>query len=91
MDVVVHVYGGVLPANSCSCQFTLQVYMMAMGTPRTVSEIEQISQLLSDEERVTLPPEDDTLLDPQAGATVTTILDNLRGVNIFHLASHGTE
>ncbi|PSR79875.1 hypothetical protein PHLCEN_2v6863 [Hermanssonia centrifuga] len=57
----------------------------------TVSEVEQISQLLSEEERMALPPEDDTLLDPQAGATVNTILDNLRDANIFHLASHGTQ
>ncbi|KZP26252.1 hypothetical protein FIBSPDRAFT_928698 [Athelia psychrophila] len=57
----------------------------------TVSEVEQISQLVSDEERIVLPPEDDTLLNPRAGATVNTILDNLRDANIFHLASHGTQ
>lgn len=62
------------------------------GTLRgTVSEVEQIRQLVSDEEHIALPSEDDTLLNPRAGATVNTILDNLRDANIFHLASHGTQ
>ncbi|KIK54675.1 hypothetical protein GYMLUDRAFT_264562 [Collybiopsis luxurians FD-317 M1] len=57
----------------------------------TSSELQRIASVIPSSLRITLCPEDDTLLDPKAGTSVNTILDNLRDATLFHLASHGVQ
>ncbi|THU83224.1 hypothetical protein K435DRAFT_689904 [Dendrothele bispora CBS 962.96] len=57
----------------------------------TCSELQRIASVIPSSLRITLCPEDDTLLDPKAGASINAILDNLQDATLFHLASHGVQ
>lgn len=63
------------------------------GTPlsETVKELAQVSEIIPSAQRIPLPPSDDALSDPLAGLGVSTALEKLPEVSIFHLACHGVQ
>ncbi len=56
-----------------------------------VKELKEVSSTMSPGIRISLPVEEDSLLDGEAGVSAATVLKHLLTADILHLACHGKQ